>query len=288
MKIDSNCELKFLMNRRHFLSLSAASAVYSAFSASAQRSAQQTPLTLQTRYTSVQIDDRGFITSLRSRQSGKEYSPAGHPSPLLSLHESGQPNDRLMLPTSAVFHAKRGRIVLKYPNGSVAVVKMAAKEDYLRFQLVSLNPRGSVDNIVWGPLHTTVSKLIGDIIGVVRDDDWAIGMLGLDDNTITGPVTDSDCAGMGYYVHSPDPVKYPVPPQYKEGEWFNIGGNGISDGEFTRLPGRILSPNLRKRRQVRTRFRLHAGIPCEGSPQDPTPISFPCCPVSSVPGLAIR
>ena len=173
---------------------------------------------------------------MRSRQSGEEYSPSGHPSPLLSLHESGQPNDRLMLPTSAVFHAERGKIVLKYPSGSVAVVKMAAKEDYLRFQLVSLNPRGSVDNIVWGPLYTTVSKLIGDIIGVVRDDDWAIGMLGLDDNTITGPVTDSDCAGMGYYVHSSDPIKYPVPPPYKEGEWFNIGGDGINDGEFAAYP----------------------------------------------------
>ena len=49
-------------------------------------------------------------------------------------------------------------------------------------------------------------------------------MMGLDDNTIAGPVVDGDCYGMGYYIHSPDPVKYPVPPQYKEGQWFNIGG----------------------------------------------------------------
>jgi hypothetical protein len=244
------------MNRRRFLSLSTASAAYYAFPLGAQppQSPSTTPgglrfilaeavsqtaraaQTFQTRDASVQIDDRGFITSLNSRESGKEYSPAGHPSPLLSLHESGQPNDQLVLPTSAVFHAEQGEIELKYPNGAIAVVKMAEKEDYFRFQLVSLNPRGSVDNIVWGPLHTTVSKLIGDIIGVVRDDDWAIGMLGLDDNTITGPVTDGDCAGMGYYVHSPDPMKYPLPPQYKEGQWFNIGGNGTSDTAFYSHP----------------------------------------------------
>jgi hypothetical protein len=60
--------------------------------------------------------------------------------------------------------------------------------------------------------------------------------LGLDDNTITGPVTDGDCAGMGYYVHSPDPMKYPLPPQYKEGQWFNIGGNGTSDTAFYSHP----------------------------------------------------
>lgn len=245
------------MDRRRFLSLSAATAAYAALPLGAQPTLSPSTTndgelnltlsdavpkmagvtqTFHTHDASAQIDGRGFITSLRSRQSGKEYSPAGHPSPLLSLHESGQPNNQLVFPASATFRAKDGEIELKYPNGTIAVIKVAEKEDYFRFQMISLNPRGSVDNIVWGPLHTTISKLIGDIIGVVRDDDWAIGMLGLDDNTISGPVTDGDCYGMGYYIHSPDPVKYPVPPQYKEGQSFNIGGNGISDTAFYSHP----------------------------------------------------
>jgi hypothetical protein len=192
--------------------------------------------TLQTRDATIQIDARGFITSLVSRQSGKEYSPPGHPSPLLSLHESNQPNERLVLPTSATVVPGKEEIELKYPSGAAAVVKAAAKGNYFRFQLVALTPRGDVDNIVWGPLHTKVSKLIGDLIGVVRDDDWAIGMYGLDDNTIAGPVVDSDCFGMGYYIHSTDPVKCPLPPQYKEGQWFNIGGNGVNDVAFYSHP----------------------------------------------------
>ena len=159
----------------------------------------------------------------------------------MSLHESGQPNDRLVQPTSAADRGDKGEIELTYPNGAKAIVKAAAKGDYFRFQLVSFEPRGpadngTVDNIVWGPLHTTVSKLIGDLIGVVRDDDWAIGMIGLDDNTIPGPVIDGDCYGMGYYIHSPDPIKYPLPPQYKEGQWFNIGGNGVNDVAFYSHP----------------------------------------------------
>ena len=118
---------------------------------------------LQNRYATISIDGRGFITSLVSRGSGKEYCPAGHPSPLLSLHESDQPNDRLLQPISAAVRGEKDEIELKYPNGAKAVVKAAAKEDYFRFQLVSLDPRGrsekeTVDNIVWGPLNTTVSK----------------------------------------------------------------------------------------------------------------------------------
>lgn len=184
----------------------------------------------ETRYASVRIDEKGFIMSLASRQPRREYSPAGHPSPLLSLHESGQPNDQLVLPVAAA--VRGGKIELNYPNGAVAVVSVAAKDTYFRFQLVSLTPRGTVDNIVWGPLRTTIADKIGDLIGVVRNDDWAIGMFGLDDNTISGPVVDSDCYQMGYVIHSPDPAKRPAPPPYKEGQRFSVGGNGVSDTAF--------------------------------------------------------
>ena len=104
----------------------------------------------QTQYARLQIDGSGFITSLVSLSSGNEYSPAGHPSPLLSLHEYGKTNDQLLFPTSASFDTRQQEFTLQYSNGATAVVKAAAREDYFRFQLVSLTPRGDVDNIVWG------------------------------------------------------------------------------------------------------------------------------------------
>ncbi|MCX6927916.1 MAG: hypothetical protein NT154_32610 [Verrucomicrobia bacterium] len=221
-----------------YLSTILALSILSASSALAEvrPQSQATLHTLQTRYARIRMDEGGFITSIVARRSGKEYSPAGHPSPLMSLHEGGKSNDTLLAPVSAVLRSGKQEIELKYPNGATAVVKAEGKDTYFRFQLVSLTPRGDVDNIVWGPLHTSVSKLIGDLIGVVRNDDWAIGMYGLDDNTIAGPVVDGDCYGMGYYIHSPDPVKYPLPPQYKEGQWFNIGGDGVSDTAFYSHP----------------------------------------------------
>lgn len=41
--------------------------------------------TLQTKDATFKIDNKGFITSIVSRKSKKEYSPKGHPSPLMSL-----------------------------------------------------------------------------------------------------------------------------------------------------------------------------------------------------------
>ena len=199
-------------------------------------SSARADLTLQTRAAAIRIDDKGFINSLTARQSNKEYSPAGHPSPLLSLHENGKPNDTLDSPVAATFQPDHQQATLKFANGATATIALAAKDGYFRFQLLTLAPRGAVDAIVWGPIHTTITGKIGDIIGVVRDESWAIGLWGLDDNTIAGPVTDGDCYGMGYYIHSPDPAKFPVPDKYKEGQWFNIGGNGITDTAFYSHP----------------------------------------------------
>ena len=193
-----------------------------------------TPGTLQTQYATFEVDNKGYITSILSRQSGKEYSPAGHPSPLMSLHE----NDKLIAPLTAAYNAGKQTVTLKYPKGVTAVVKLQQKEKYLRLQLISLEPRGKVDAIIWGPLNNSINKLMGEIIGVVRDPtgNWAIGMMGLDDNTIPGLPEPADCYRLEYVIHSPDPDKYPVPAKYKEGQVFNIGGNGANDVAYYSHP----------------------------------------------------
>ncbi len=225
---------------------------------------------IETQYAFFEIDDKGFITSIIAKQSKKEYSPAGHPSPLMSLHEGG----KLIAPQSASFDTSGQTVSLNYPNDVIAVVKIEAQEKYLRLQLESLTPRGNVDAIVWGPLNTTVKGLLGDIIGVVRDpkQNWAIGMMGLDDNTITGLPVDGDCYNMHYYIHSPDSEKHPIPPEYKEGQKFNIGGDGHNDVAFYSKPehyfqiatgnaieikpefGTSIAYNARDRRKPRTVF----------------------------------
>ena len=198
------------------------------------RNAPVTGVTLKTHYTSLQIDATGAITSLRARTTGREYSPAGRPSPLLGLQKS----DALLTPTEAKF-IKRGsdyEITLNYPGGITARLTATEKRDYLRLKLISLSPREGIDSVVWGPVHTTISGRIGDLIGVVRSTDWAIGMVGLDDNTIGGPPAESDFFQMGYYIHSLDPAAHPAPSPYREGQRLGVGGDGKNDVAFFSHP----------------------------------------------------
>jgi len=189
-------------------------------------------ITLNTKFVTLSINKRGFITSIKDKSSHKEYCPAGKVSALLSLYKG----ESYILPVAAAFNTLNKRITLRYPNGSVATVQTDEKGEYVRLKLVSLKPRNGIDNIVWGPYKLTISKTIGDILGVVRDDDFAFGILGLNDNTTGGPPTGGDMSFMYYFIHSPDPLKYPLPPNLKEGQTFTIGGDGINDVAFYSHP----------------------------------------------------
>lgn len=187
-------------------------------------------VTFKTEYSTVSINNTGFITSIKATPPSREYAPAGMPSPLLSLHKSKVP----YFPQSATVGSNR--ITLNYANGSVATVKVEERPLYLRFELVSLEPRNGVDNIVWGPVKTGISQTIGDIIGVVRDSAFAIGLMGLTDNTTGGLPMDGDLEPMSYIIHSPDPKLYPLPAHLREGQRFTIGGDGINDVAFYSQP----------------------------------------------------
>ncbi len=187
---------------------------------------------LSTNYFSLEINKNGFISSIKDNQTKQEYCPTGISSALLTLEKDKQ----LIYPSSVKVINKNNQIVLTYPNGSIATIKAESKGEYLRFQLISLSPRNDVDNIVWGPYKTTISKTIGEIISVVRNDEFAIGIMGLDDNTTSGPPCDGDMYQSCYIIHSPDPVKYPLPSNLKEGQRFRIGGNGTNDVAFYSHP----------------------------------------------------
>lgn len=189
-------------------------------------------INLKTRYSSISIDGKGYITSIKDVKTKKDYNPKGLSSALMSLsNDQGH-----IFPNKASYTPTRNEILLTFTNGSQARIKAEQKNEYLRFQLLSLSKQETVDNIIWGPYKTNISKTIGDIFGVVRNDDFAIGVMGLNDNTTGGLPTGGDMSFMYYFIHSPDPVKYPLPPGLKEGQTFTIGGDGVNDVAFYSHP----------------------------------------------------
>lgn len=189
--------------------------------------------TLKSKYMTIGVNEKGCIVSLKDNKTKKEYSPAGHPSALLALTKG---DDEYIYPDKADYDPQTSRITLTYPNGSVATLQADAKSEYVRFELLDLTSRGDIDNVVWGPYNTTISKSLGEIISVVHDDDYVIGIMALDDNTTSGVPTGGDMYQGCYIIHSPDPAKYPLPDSLAEGQRFRIGGNGSNDVAFYSQP----------------------------------------------------
>src|SRR3954467_1447343 len=88
---------------------------------------------LQTAYAKININGKGFITSIKNNKTGKEYCPKGMSSALMSLERNGE----YILPVKALYRPGKQEIELSYANGSVAIIKTEEKKQYLRLQLLS-------------------------------------------------------------------------------------------------------------------------------------------------------
>src|SRR5690349_19702343 len=122
-----------------------------------------------TGYFKIHINNKGFITSMKNTtvKHNREFSPADNPSPLMSLSDSKK--NVYYQPTKATYSKESKKLALRYPNGSVATILMAPQKKYFKLTLQSLSPRNGADVIQWGSIHTNITNLMGEIIGVSRD-----------------------------------------------------------------------------------------------------------------------
>ena len=191
----------------------------------------------KTKYLEVGLNAQGRIYSLKdiSKQEARELCPSDKTSSLLSLYNSKL--DTIYEPQSAEYNKSKNIIILTYPNNSLAEISVEPKDKYLKFTLLSLTNRDDIEGVQWGSIHTNITNLFGEIIGVARDTsetiNYALGMLALNDNTLGGTSrTIADAAPFQYIIHSPDSTQYPLPKDLYEGQVFTLGGNGINDVAF--------------------------------------------------------
>jgi len=75
-------------------------------------------------------------------------------------------------------------------------------------------PTNRVELVLWGPYPTTIGSVVGEIIGVVRDADFAVGIQALNAKTLGGyPAREDDSDGgfsaddLGTYANLPAELK---------------------------------------------------------------------------------
>ncbi|MBK7596824.1 MAG: hypothetical protein IPJ11_16755 [Gemmatimonadetes bacterium] len=84
-------------------------------------------------------------------------------------------------------------LTLQYATTGVRIVVRARETPtHLALDIVSALPAAKVDAVVWGPYPTTITKTVGEVIGVVRDGSVAVGLQVLNAKTLGGDLPNNE------------------------------------------------------------------------------------------------
>ncbi|MFZ4398725.1 MAG: hypothetical protein ACOYO1_01725 [Bacteroidales bacterium] len=134
----------------------------------------------------ISIDNNGNYTEITNLKTKLNYLSRDTTSPIITLVSQG----RRFLPSSSTFNQKTHILSIHYKDAGIAIdVKTIEKKTHLFLEIIKAEPKDRIEAIVWGPVPLQISKTIGEIIGVVRDDKIAIGMQVLNIKTDGGDYT---------------------------------------------------------------------------------------------------
>lgn len=147
--------------------------------------------TFKTDELSLVLDSRAKITALKRNSDQRDYAYRDSAQALVTL-VSGK--DRIR-PNSATFDNRKKILTLQFAEKGVTIdVRVTVKSTHIVFAMVRAMPAEKIDAIIWGPIHNTISKTVGEVIGVVRDGETAIGIQVLNPKTMGGDFSNSEGA----------------------------------------------------------------------------------------------
>jgi hypothetical protein len=151
--------------------------------------ATKAQISFQTKTFKLSFNGTGRLVEALAMPLSKSYLPANENSFLLSVKRDG----KIINPEKLEWKKKSSEITLFYPDKNTAVIKANQNATYVSFELMQLTNASNAELILWGPYPTTIGDTIGEVVGVVRNKDFAIGIQALNIKTLGGyPSAESD------------------------------------------------------------------------------------------------
>ena len=146
-----------------------------------------TILNITTKSMIAAIDDKGIFIELRNADNGKNYISKDSISAVMSI----KINKNIITPKSATYNDNI--LALNFGDNITANIEVLKKENYFTLELKSITNKDKIELIIWGPYINTINKIIGETVGVVRNEEFAIGIQALNIKTLGGyPWHESD------------------------------------------------------------------------------------------------
>ncbi|MFI3294833.1 MAG: hypothetical protein R3Y19_02320 [Rikenellaceae bacterium] len=150
-----------------------------------------TALQLETDALKINIDGKGFITSIYDKNSSTEYLAANQAAPLLTISV----DSTYQKPTAIEWNESEKTLTINFTDQYSAEVAVKNTDKYITLELQKVDlPQGAhLDLALWGSYPTTINQIVGECVGVVRDSTFAFGIRALNPKTIGGyPTLEND------------------------------------------------------------------------------------------------
>ncbi len=135
----------------------------------------------------LELNSKGNLVSLFDVLHQQEYLYKDTVAAFLRVKTNGH----WELPSSMRFNQASQILTFSFPSQIEVDVTATSHDAHLAFEITDAKPMVKIDRILWGSYPTTIGKTVGEIIGVVRDDRFAIGIQALNLKTTGGyPVND--------------------------------------------------------------------------------------------------
>ena len=164
-------------------------------------------LTLRTREAAFSISAVGALGAINIH--GRDLLAARQPAPVLSARVDGE----FHAPNRATWDAARDTLTLGFEGiDATATLAVRARPTHITFELAELRTPRHIELVLWGPYPLAIDDLVGEVVGVVRDGDCAVGIQALNPKTLGGyPSEESDIEPDG--VPADDTGSYPGLPE---------------------------------------------------------------------------
>jgi len=139
-------------------------------------------ITFSTTSFRLSLDEKGAVAELTDIQNDVNYTAAGT-SFLVTVKSKGSFLDPVG------FKAEGEHVSYLFPGELRVDLKVLNKGDYLRLEVVGVSDEERTDAILWGPFKTTIGETVGEFVGVVRNQEYAIGIQALNVKTTGGALT---------------------------------------------------------------------------------------------------
>jgi hypothetical protein len=143
--------------------------------------AQNNASIYQTENFKIVLNNKGLIEGIYNKKDDTNYLAPNQIAPLVSIRCNGA----VEIPLS--MKSKGPLLIFSFGINKVeAKMKVITRQSYLTFELIEITPANKVELILWGPYPTIIKETIGETVGVVRNNRFAIGIQALNIKTLGG------------------------------------------------------------------------------------------------------